>query len=288
MLPGTSTNQTGASTEASVPNAACRWEGYGIGFGAQGQCARQHLTAHAANECFAGGGSAADVREIAGHCRAEAEEVQISCCFAGAVPSPAATAVASVDPLNQQLAARSDQTRDDLVTSADTTCANAGARLGDWNMIYEMDGNHPALLRFGCDPPISIDDTISVRVSGRPVSARGPARVFAECLAGHRLIGAHFGDQGFQIGVLVQQPGTYRCDGSDAAVSLGWSTATGDEYQIGPDPKGGSCALVVTSIRPRYQGTFAATLPRIAGDGPDQITLTEGSFDVAPTDNGCP
>ena len=55
-----------APTAAPAPPGHCRWQGYGIGWAARGQCSTMHLLSHAVVECSAAGGKAADVRSVTG------------------------------------------------------------------------------------------------------------------------------------------------------------------------------------------------------------------------------
>jgi len=128
----------------------CRWQGYGIGLSDRKQCNTSHLLAHAADQCFSGGGEAAQTRVVTGTCASEAEEVQIFCCpTSGPAPEPASpNGGAWLDGRVSPAGASSSRT--ELTLRAEQECARAGKSLGDWSALYAADGVSAELLRFGC------------------------------------------------------------------------------------------------------------------------------------------
>jgi hypothetical protein len=132
-------------------SASCRWQGYGIGPAGQPQCNSAHLLAHSARECFEIGGQVAAGRNINGSCQEQAEEVQVSCCFAGALPPATATAEPTAFALDQRISAGASGTaRADLTARAEDDCVARGAHLGDWSVLYRPDGASADVLRYLC------------------------------------------------------------------------------------------------------------------------------------------
>jgi hypothetical protein len=131
------------------PAANCRWEGYGIGPLGAGQCDTMHLLAHSAAECFGEHGTVTEKRDVSDQCASEADEVQFLCCFPDGVPPAASTA--AINSLGDLLTQNDPpQSRTEILARAADTCAQRGARLGDWSLRYTADSVTPDVLRFAC------------------------------------------------------------------------------------------------------------------------------------------
>ena len=130
----------------------CQVQGYGIGAPGSRQCATVHLTAHAANACLEADGFPAETRARPSTCAAQAGEVQVLCCFGGAVPAPADLPATALSPLDRIIAATAEaSTQEALTEAAQAECVSAGQRLGDWQVIYADDGEQTRAVRFGCN-----------------------------------------------------------------------------------------------------------------------------------------
>jgi len=139
--------------EVPAPSASphCRWQGYGIGPSGQTQCNTVHLNAHSARECFEIGGQVAGGRTVSGRCQDQAEEVQMSCCFAGPFPPATVTAGPAAGALDEHVSATAPgTTRADLAARAEQVCVARGVHLGDWSVLYGPDGVSADVLRFYC------------------------------------------------------------------------------------------------------------------------------------------
>jgi hypothetical protein len=132
------------------------------------------------------------------------------------------------------------------------------------------------------------EDTVSLRVGGRSLTFSGPASVHPVCTGGHKGVDAASGDDRFSLNAFVFAPGTYRCDQSLPYVFVHWSGAGGGALDISPvAAPGGSCEVVVASIRPRFVARFTASAP--AGPDAGPVLALEGEIDVAlPVAASCP
>ena len=134
----------------------CRWEGYGIGAPPDMQCDQRHLFPHAVEACLAVGGSFPDgtaivTRDVSGACTSGPQEVQVLCCFRGALPTAEDVPVSPLRPRDRHVSSSgAAASSGDLVTIAQTDCLDANLSLGDWSVLYGPDGVSAQFIRFYC------------------------------------------------------------------------------------------------------------------------------------------
>jgi hypothetical protein len=161
-------------------------------------------------------------------------------------------------------------------------------------------GGQPGPAALDADPPDGATDvaaaavpavaTLSFDREGRSTSFRGDHDILATCAGGHRGFEAERQGERFALNAFVAGPGVYRCDDPRPFIMfLFVPRGLHGEYGISAVEPGGSCTLRVTSLRPRFTGTFEATLARRSGFGPSEVELRHGRFDLPfPASPECP
>ena len=151
------------------------------------------------------------------------------------------------------------------------------------------DGAAPNRDTAGADAPVIPPARLSFLRGDQTVSFQAE-QLAATCTGGHRGVEGQKPGERFGFNVFVQQPGVYRC-GEPQPFIFFWhdSPVLPATYGISGLQPGGACTVSVTSLRPRFAGSFEATLALRDGSGATTLRLSQGQFDVPfPADESCP